>query len=270
MPLGREISENEDWVAYLRDVVVRPDAHPELATGGLPALEVELRGTPHAARFADAALTLVETGSPAEADAAQVLAIHAAPDATARLRALVARPDLAVARRLKVACALLLAVPQDAAGIAAIRDALGHPQHRVLALLAAARHLPEWPAQLLGLAPTDEDVLLELWKATPAGKRRAFCAAVDVAGPAHLEALIAGARRLVRVNRELATPLMMMLGPYLPDPTTGEILVETVLENMRAHRQDPSHRHDAHQAELAERMLNRRELWPKKDGSSDD
>ena len=89
-------------------------------------------------------------------------------------------------------------------------------------------------------------------------RRRAFVSAIVAAGPTHLDALIASARHLARMNHEHAAPLMMMLGPYLPEPTSGEFAVEAMVGALRANREDPR------RAELAERVLHKHELWPKK------
>jgi hypothetical protein len=268
--------DDEDWLAYLRDVVARPDAHPEVAPvpAGLSTLEAAARETGHEGRLADAALSLLETGSDAERAVAQELALHAAPDASPRLRALLQRQDLPSGIRVRCARELLAVSREDPVGLAALRDVLagpadplapwdGDPVHR-LALLAAARHLPEWPANLIHCAEPDDALLLELWKQTPMPKRRAFVETVAAAGPDYLDALIAGARHLVRTSRDQAAPLMKMLAPHLPDPTSGEIVVEAMVGSLRANRKDPR------QAELAERILRRHDIWPKKPDSEDD
>ena len=262
---GRVFRDDEDWFAYLRDVVARPEAHPEVApiASGLPELEAAAHGTGHAARLADAALTLLETGTDAERAAVLELAVHAAQDAVPRLRALLARPELPTHLRVRCASELLLASREDPAGIAALREALAAPGDRRLALRAAARHLPEWPGEWIRMTPPDDALLLELWKATPAPRRRAFVEAVAAAGPEHLDALISGARQLVRTSRDQAAPLMKMLAPHLPDPTSGEIVVEAMVGSLRANRKDPR------QAELAERILRKHDIWPKKPDTDD-
>jgi hypothetical protein len=261
---SREFGDDEDWLAYLRDVIARPDAHPEVsAPSGLSTLEAAARGTGHAGQLADAALSLLEAGTDAERAAVQELALHAAPDAVPRLRALLARPELPPEARVRCASELLVAAHEDPAGLAALREALGRPGDRRLALVAAARHLPEWPGEWVRLVPPDDALLLELWKETPVPKRRAFVEAIAVVGPDHLHALIAGARQLVRTSREQAAPLMKMLAPHLPDPTSGEIVVEAMLGSLRANRKDPR------QAELAERILRKHDIWPKKPGDDE-
>lgn len=257
---GRVFADDEDWLAYLRDVVARPDAHPEVAPvpSGLSILEAAARGTGHAIPLADAALCLLEQGTAAERAVAQELAVHAAPDAALRLRVLLARPDLAPEVRVRCASELLAASREDPAGLAVLREALAGPGDPRLALLGAARHLPEWPAEWVRRAPPDDALLLALWKATPVPKRRAFVEAIAATGPAHLDALIAGARQLVRTSRDQAAPLMKMLAPHLPDPTSGEIVVEAMVGSLRANRKDPR------QAELAERILRKHDIWPKK------
>jgi hypothetical protein len=258
--------DDQDLLAYLRDVVARPDAHPEVgspAPSGLEALEAEARASGHADRLADAALSLLETGNDAERAAVQDLAVHAAPDAVRRLRALLARPELPAGVRVRCASELLVVSRDDPAGLAALREALAGPGDHRRALLAAARHLPEWPAEGVRLAPPDDELLLALWKETPVSKRRAFVEAVVATGADHHHALIAGARQLVRRSREQAAPLMKMLAPHLPDPTSGEIVVEAMLGSLRSNRKDPQ------QAELAERLLRRHDIWPKKPESDD-
>ena len=261
---GRAFGDDEDWLAYVRDAVARPEAHPELGaalSSGLSKIEAAVQGTPHEPRLADAALALVETGTAAERDAVQALGLHAAPDAAPRLRALLGRADLPADMRVRCAHELLLAAREDPVGLGALRGVLAAPadeEVRRLALHAAARHLPEWPAGWLSLAPPEAALLLALWKDTPVPRRRAFVEAVVAAGMAHLGALIAGARHLARMSREQAGPLMMMLGPYLSDPTSGEFAVEAMVGSLRANRKDPQ------QAELAERILRKHELWPKK------
>ncbi len=257
---GRAFADDEDWLAYLRDVIARPDAHPEVspAPPGLSALEAAARGTPQATRLADAALSLLEHGTEAERAAVQGLALHDAPDAVPRLRALLARADLSPAARLSCASELVAVSPGDPAALAAIREALAVPGGRRRALVCAARHLPEWPADLIGLAEPDDLLLLELWKETPVGKRRRFVESVVAAGAEHHNALISGARHLVRTSRDQAAPLMKMLAPYLPDPTSGEIVVEAMVGSLRSNRKDPR------QAELAERILRKHDIWPKK------
>lgn len=258
---GRAFADDEDWIAYLRDVVARPDAHPELgapAPSGLSAIEAAARGTLHAERLADAALALLEAGTDAERATVLELSVHAAPAAALRLRALLARPELPAPVRARCASELLAASPDDPAGLAALRGALAGPGDQRLALLGAARHLPEWPAELIHLAAPDDALLLALWKETPVSRRRAFVEAVAAAGPEHLDALITGARHLVRTSREQAAPLMKMLAPHLADPTSGEIVVEAMVGSLRANRKDPQ------QAELAERLLRRHDIWPKK------
>ncbi len=262
---GRVFADDEDWVAYLRDVVARPEAHPEVAPmpSGLSILEAAARGTGHAPRLADAALCLLESGTDAERAVARELAMHAAPDAALRLRVLLARPDLPPEVRVRCASELLVAAHEDPAGLAVLREALAGPGDPRLALLGAARHLPEWPAEWVRLAPPDDALLLALWKTTPVPKRRAFVEAVAATGPAHLDALIAGARHLVRTSRDQAAPLMKMLAPHLPDPTSGEIVVEAMVGSLRANRKDPR------QAELAERILRKHDIWPKKPDGED-
>lgn len=261
---GHAFSDDEDWLAYLRDAVARPDAHPELGApvaSGLTELEVAARGTDHATRLAEAALLLLESGTDAERTAVLELAVHQAPDAAERLRGLLARPELPARVRLRCATELLAVSRGDPAGLAVLRGALAEPGDRKRALVAAARHLPEWPADWLRLAPPDEVLLIELWKATSVPRRRAFVDAAAAAGPDHIESLIAGARQLVRGNREQVAPLMKMLAPYLPDPTSGEFVVEAMLGSLRASRRDPQ------QAELAERVLRKHDFGPKKPDS---
>lgn len=262
---GRVFADDEDWLAYLRDVVARPDAHPEVAPvpSGLSILEAAARGTGHAPRLADAALCLLEQGTADERAVAQELAVHTAPDAALRLRVLLARPDLGPEVRVRCASELLAASREDPAGLAVLREALAGPGDPRLALLGAARHLPEWPAEWVRLAPPDDALLLALWKATPVPKRRAFVEAIAVIGPAHLDALIAGARQLVRTSRDQAAPLMKMLASHLPDPTSSEIVVEAMVGSLRSNRKDPR------QAELAERILRKHDIWPKKPDGED-
>jgi hypothetical protein len=261
---GRAFGEDEDWLAYLRDAIARPEAHPEIdaaLASGLSKIEAAAQGTPHAQRLADAALALLETGTATERDAVQCLALRAAPDAAPRLRALLGRADLSMDTRVRCAHELLTAARQDPVGLEVVRGALAAPageESRRLALDVAARHLPEWPANWLHLAPPDPALLLSLWKDTPVPRRRAFVEAVAAAGRAHLDALIAGARHLARMSREQAGPLMMMLAPYLPEPTSGEFIVEAMVGTLRAKHKDPR------QAELAERVLSKHDLWPKK------
>lgn len=266
---GRAFLDDEDWLAYLRDAIARPETHPEIGaalSSGLSKIDAAAQGTPHAPRLADAALALLETGTAAERNAVQGIALRVAPDAVPRLRALLGRADLPADARVRCAHELLLAVREDPVALGALRGALAAPadeEVRRLALHVAARHLPEWPAGLLPLAPPDAALLLALWKDTPVPRRRSFVEAVVAAGKAHLDALIAGARHLVRMSRDQATPLMMMLGPYLPDPTSGEFAVEAMVGSMRSSRKDPR------QAELAERILLKHELWPKKPDGDD-
>src|SRR5688572_29006890 len=159
---GRVFADDEDWLAYLRDVVARPDAHPEVgapAPSGLSAIEAAARGTRQAARLADAALSLLEAGTDTERTAVLELAVHTAPDAAPRLRALLARPNLSAALRVRCASELLAASREDPAGLAALRDTLAGPGDHRLALLGAARHLPEWPAGWLRLAPPEAALL---------------------------------------------------------------------------------------------------------------
>jgi len=258
---SRSFRDDEDWLAYLRDVIARPDAHPDLgAPPGLSTLEAATRGTGHAERLADAALALLESGTDVERAAVQELALHAAPDAAPRLRALLARPELPAAARVWCASELLAVSREDPAGLTALREALADPGDRRAALIAAARHLPEWPVEWVRLAEPDDALLLELWKETPVLRRRAFVEAVVAAGADHHQALIAGARHLVRTSRDQAAPLMKMLAPYLPDPTSGEIVIEAMVGSLRANRKDPR------QAELAEHILHRHDIWPKKPG----
>ena len=261
---SRSFRDDEDWLAYLRDVIARPDAHPDLgAPSGLSTLEAAARGTGHAARLADAALSLLETGTDAERAAVQELALQAAPDAGPRLRALLARPALPADVRVRCASELLAVSREDPAGLAALRESLTRPGDHRLALLGAARHLPVWPAEWVRLAPPDDALLLELWQETPVPKRRAFVEAVVAVGPDHLHALIAGARQLVRTSREQAAPLMKMLAPHLADPTSGEIVVEAMIGSLRANRKDPR------QAEMAERILRKHDIWPPKKPEDD-
>lgn len=260
---GQVIEEVQDWLGYLRDVIARPDAHPEAGAPPLTTLEAAARGTAHATQLADAALSLLENGTAAERAAVQGLAVREARDAVPRLRALLARPDLPVAVRVWCASELLAVSRDDPAGLAALREALASPGDRRSALLAAARYLPEWPTEWVRLADPDDALLLALWKETSATKRRAFVDVVVAAGPAHHQALIAGARHLVRTSRDQAAPLMKMLAPYLPDPTSGEIVVEAMVGSLRANRKDPR------QAELAERLLRRHDIWPKKPGDDE-
>lgn len=262
---GRAFEDEEDWLAYLRDVIAQPESHPEVVApveAGLVAIEAAVQGTVHEVRFADAALSLLEMGTGAERAAIQELSMHAAPDAADRLRALLARPGITDEARIWLASELLLVAREDPLGRAVLRDALAAPGDRRLALLGAARGLPEWPDELMALVDPDAALLIALWTETPPGKRRAFIDAVVAAGSDHLDALIAGARELAAISREGASPLMTMLAPHLPDPTSAELVMEAVIGNLRANRRgDPRH------AELAERLLHRHELWPKKPSS---
>jgi hypothetical protein len=257
------LGEVQDWLGYLRDVIARPDAHPEVGTPPLATLEAAAHGTAHAAQLADAALSLLESGTDAERAAVQGLAVHQARDAVPRLRALLARPELPAAARVWCASELLAVSRHDPAGLAVLREALAGPGDRRSAFLAAARHLPEWPGEWVRSTEPDDALLLALWIETSASKRRAFVEAVVAAGPEHHHALIAGARHLVRTSRDQAAPLMKMLAPYLPDPTSGEIVIEAMVGSMRANRKDPR------QAELAERILRRHDIWPKKPGDDE-
>jgi hypothetical protein len=227
---GRAFADDEDWLAYLRDV----DARPEVRE-----IEAAAKGTPQAKRIAEAALALVEDGGMAELARVQGMAVHEAHGAEARLRALLERPGLTAEGRAWL-----------------------DGEHR-RALVAAARGASEWPAGLVAYAAPEEELLIELWQETPVAKRRAYLEAVVAAGEAHLDALIAGARALAKTSRDQAAPLMMMLAPHLPDPTSGEIVVEAMVGTLRANRKDPR------QGELAERVLRKHELWPKKPGDGD-
>jgi hypothetical protein len=260
---GQVLGDVQDWLGYLRDVIARPDAHPEAGALPLATLEEAARGTAQAAQLADAALSLLENGTDAERAAVQGLAVHEARDAVPRLRALLARPELPAAVRAWCASELLAVSRNDPAGLTAIRGALANPGERRSALLAAARHLPDWPSEWIRLTEPDDMLLLALWKETPAPRRRAFIEAVVAAGPDHHHALIAGARHLVRTSRDEAAPLMKMLAPYLPEPTSGEIVIEAMVGSLRANRKDPR------QAELAERLLRRHDIWPKKPGDDE-
>lgn len=264
---GRVFEDDEDWLAYLRDVIARPEAHPEVTAppaSGLCSIEAAARETGHAERLADAALCLLEDGTDAERAVVQALSVHAAHDATARLRALLARPGLPSAVRVRCATELLVVSRDEPVAVAVLREALAGPGDHRLALLGAARHLPEWPTALVRLAEPDPKLLLALWKETPVPKRRAFVDAVVAVSADHHHAMIAGARHLVRTSRDAAAPLMKMLAPHLPDPTSGEIAVEAMVGSMRANRKDPR------QAEMAERLLRRHDIWPKKPGDEGD
>jgi hypothetical protein len=178
---GRTFEDVEDWLVYLRDVIARPDTHPELGaspTRWLSTLEAAVRGGPRAGRLSDAALALLEDGTEAERDAALELTLHVAPDAVPRLRALLERPGLLPDVRVRCASELLAASREDPVGLAVLREALAGPGVRRRALLAAARHLPEWPASFVPLAEPDEALLLALWQETPATRRRLFVDAV--------------------------------------------------------------------------------------------
>lgn len=260
---GQVIEDVQDWLGYLRDVIARPDAHPEAGPPPLAKLEAAARGTTHAAQLADAALSLLEDGTAAERAAVQGLAVREARDAVPRLRALLARSELPGAARVWCASELLAVSRDDPAGLAALREALAGPGDHRCALLAAARHLPEWPTEWVRLAEPDDELLLALWKETSATKRRAFVDAIVAVSPEHHHAMIAGARYLVRTSRDQAAPLMKMLAPHLPDPTSGEIAVEAMFGNLRANRKDPR------QAEMAERILRKHDIWPKKPGDDE-
>lgn len=86
-----------DWVAYIRDCVASPALHPELGAEswsvetGLSKISDDLARTPQAAAFADAALQILERGSPEEARSMVLVSLDAAPDAARRVARVLTR-----------------------------------------------------------------------------------------------------------------------------------------------------------------------------------
>ncbi|HWU89866.1 MAG TPA: hypothetical protein VN253_21540, partial [Kofleriaceae bacterium] len=127
---SRAFRDDEDWLAYLRDAIARPEDHPEVVAPvarGLVEIEAAAKGSPQEARVADAALSLFESGTAAERDAVQALALRAAPDAAPRLRVLLRAPDLPAGARLRCADELLCAAPEDPFALDVLRKALATP-----------------------------------------------------------------------------------------------------------------------------------------------
>lgn len=96
---GHVFDESTDWLTFVRTAANRPAEAPGLrddveTSVALSALASECEGTPLETAMADAALTLIEKGTPSEMDVVRRLPYEKAPDAFARLlRALENAPE---------------------------------------------------------------------------------------------------------------------------------------------------------------------------------
>lgn len=182
---GRMFDDSTDWLDYLRDLARSPGRHGELrddaptTASALTDVASTLQDTTLFDRFADAAISLIESGSSDEIEV-----VHALPvgDTGGRRRRLLAavrrRRDILGSRRAAAILATLLeADPADPEVTLAAREELLREDHQASLALRYARTdldwilanlrtvLPPEPLKLAGLAarnyPRGSDRVLE-------------------------------------------------------------------------------------------------------------
>jgi hypothetical protein len=194
-----------DWVAYLRDCLSMPGAHPEMdpdnlnVDAGLSRAQAEVEGTPYAVRIAEAALDVLEHGTDAEQRELLQLAFTGVPNVGRRI-ATVARTwrggplDDCVSTLLLRG---LQAAPTDPAILAGFADevALGG-KRAISALKDVAPHNAAWVAAHVGAldARVDPKGAGLFWLAARVGAAQLprLVAAIVGAGPDHVDRFLAG------------------------------------------------------------------------------
>jgi hypothetical protein len=192
-----------DWVDYVRDLIARPGAYPEMGDdtlsveAGLSKVNTELRSTPFAARFSDAALRLIESSPPALAEQLLQVTPYGVPDAGARIAALVRRwwggPLEGRIRTLLLRG--LEAAPRDPQLLAALGEFAGKDTVRAgEALDLAVPHNIDWVVDHLGLMPAAVDPdgrgLRDIAVRTKNPDLPALLAGIAAAGPDYVGRLV--------------------------------------------------------------------------------
>ncbi len=196
-----------DWVAYIRDAIATPGAYPELGgdslavDAGLSKVGAELAPTPYGPRFADAALRLLEQGTPAIAEQLLQVSLGQAPAAGARVAA-VARSWWGTPLEDRIRTLLLRGLEADARDpqlLAALADfALRDPTRAREALGLAVPHNIDWVAAHVDLLPASFDPdgrhLRALAVRTEDADLPRLLAGIAAAGPDFVQRLVSALR----------------------------------------------------------------------------
>jgi hypothetical protein len=194
---GHTFVEPDNWVEYLRNVVTERELLPTFGINlkydyaGVDRLIGELydrlQGTGADVAMADAALRLLETGSPDEMYAARIAPFAAAPNAYDRLLKLVTdhRDRLVQARMLtSVLSELIRLRPDDPRGIGALTaEATRTADPYVFDLVAA--HAADWLVDHLPPLSSQMDPLHWIGRA-PENHKRALVEALVAKGPEYV------------------------------------------------------------------------------------
>jgi hypothetical protein len=129
---GHVFDERTDWLEFLRKAANRPAEAPGLrceveTSVGLSALASEIAGTPLETAMADAALKLIEKGTPKEMDVVRRLPYEKAPNGFDRLLTALQKAPVRFAREGWLASAywkLFQLRPRDVGLHAALRRQL--------------------------------------------------------------------------------------------------------------------------------------------------
>ena len=209
-----------DWPTVLREVIDKPDSHPEIAAiqpqattaeGILSALFWVL-GPFAKSALADAALGLVETGTPAQVSAVYALGLEHAPNAAARIGAILqarrgALSDAAVDALIDSG---LQQDARDPVLVSAIEREAQARGWRMLHLMAP--HRPDWVAAHLELVPTATDPegkqLARIVDRTKAPDLPALVDAIARAGTSYVTRLVDGMKPWPDKARQRVAPVL--------------------------------------------------------------
>ncbi len=197
----------EDWVAYLQDLIARPATHRELQIDGALsapraiAMFAERLDPVYRHRLLDAALDLLERGTPGEVEVVGIMPFGA--DETSRVVDVLASRGHALPQPL---FDMFLGTALDHAShdprvIAALEDrARSAPEEGTRMLLAAQQALPEWVAASVGVFATAENDpsgagLASLIVRQSPDRRRELLDAIAAAGPDFVARAVAGLTR---------------------------------------------------------------------------
>ncbi|MBA3462803.1 MAG: hypothetical protein H0T46_22800 [Deltaproteobacteria bacterium] len=202
---GRNLAAITDWVQYLRDLIAKPAAHPELnardtmgTASSLGAFAAQLAGTPFLERLNAAGLVLVEQGTADERAIAGTLPFGEVE--AERVVEVLARGATTLPQ--PVFDSLLDAALRHRAAdrrVTTIIEAKARQSSEQAAemLLAALPYLPDWVIAHVGPyagAANDPngEALASLLARSPAEVRRRLLDAIAAAGPDHVARTLAG------------------------------------------------------------------------------
>ena len=202
-----DFADVADWTAYLRDLIARPGAHPELGKHGtmgtrssVGALAATLAGSPYLDRLLDAGLALVERGTPEEVAIAGTLPFGAVQGDRV-LEVLAARATTLPEEVFDVLIdAALEHRPLDPRVPRALEARAASAPHEAAALLKVAlARLPAWVIQHVPrFASASHDprgrTLAALLARSHPIERGALLDAIAAAGPDYMARTLAGVR----------------------------------------------------------------------------